>query len=141
MIKDILKSAFNNFQAFLVTWVVIIIVNQLFIFGACFAPYCLVAALPHTFVIAVLLNYFLNTEKSNEPQKSAKPAKPANDNQFKYTQVESNIEEDDFEEIEIPFCPKCGSKMVLRTAKNGQYAGNKFWGCSKYPNCKGLLNI
>lgn len=138
MIKDILKSAFNNFQAFLVTWVVIIIVNQLFIFGACFAPYCLVAALPHTFVIAVLLNYFLNAEESNE---SKKPANPASNNQFKYTRVENHIEDNEFEETEIPFCPKCGSKMVLRTAKTGQYAGNKFWGCSKYPNCKGLLNI
>ena len=138
MIKNILKTAFNNFQAFFVTWVIIIIVNQLFIFGACFAPYCVVAALPHTFVIAVLINYFLNNEESNEPQKLVKPE---SDNQFKFTQVENNIEENDFEETEIPFCPKCGSAMVLRTAKNGQYAGNKFWGCSKYPNCKGLLNI
>ena len=136
MVKNILKSALNNFQAFLVTWVVVIIVNQLFIFGACFAPYCLVAALPHTFVIAVLLNYFLNAEESNTQLSSSKV-----DNDYKYTHLDNHLEDNEFEETEIPFCPKCGSKMALRTARNGPHAGSKFWGCSKYPKCKGLLNI
>ena len=36
-------------------------------------------------------------------------------------------------------CPMCGSDMVLRKAKRGQYAGQQFWGCSRYPKCKGLL--
>ncbi|WP_351124795.1 topoisomerase DNA-binding C4 zinc finger domain-containing protein [Shewanella sp. T24-MNA-CIBAN-0130] len=138
MVKNILNSALNNFQAFLVTWVVIIIVNQLFIFGACFAPYCLLAALPHTCVIAVLLNYFLNAEESNKQLNSSKID---SNSDFKYTQVDNHREDNEFEETEIPFCPKCGSKMALRTAKNGAHAGNKFWGCSKYPKCKGLLNI
>ena len=35
-------------------------------------------------------------------------------------------------------CPKCGSKMILREAKRGANVGNKFWGCSKYPGCKGV---
>lgn len=34
-------------------------------------------------------------------------------------------------------CPSCGSSMVRRTAKRGTRAGRKFWGCSKYPSCKG----
>ena len=38
-------------------------------------------------------------------------------------------------------CPKCGSKLVLRTAKNGQYAGNQFYGCSGYPKCKYIQNV
>ena len=29
-------------------------------------------------------------------------------------------------------CKKCKSAMVLRTGKFGQ-----FWGCSKFPKCKG----
>jgi restriction system protein len=33
-------------------------------------------------------------------------------------------------------CPSCGRPMVLRTAKRGANAGNQFWGCSGYPNCK-----
>jgi len=38
-----------------------------------------------------------------------------------------------------PRCPKCGSEMVLRTAKRGENQGGKFWGCSKYPECRGIL--
>jgi restriction system protein len=36
-------------------------------------------------------------------------------------------------------CPKCDSEMVLRTAKKGNYAGQKFWGCSEFPKCRGIL--
>nr|WP_312027003.1 restriction endonuclease [Pseudomonas sp. J452] len=38
-------------------------------------------------------------------------------------------------------CPNCQSSMVLRTAKRGLNIGNRFWGCSKYPLCKGIRNI
>lgn len=34
-------------------------------------------------------------------------------------------------------CPECGSKMKLKTAQKGFNAGNKFWGCSCYPQCRG----
>ncbi|HPB30142.1 MAG TPA: four helix bundle suffix domain-containing protein [Candidatus Sumerlaeota bacterium] len=40
----------------------------------------------------------------------------------------------------IPQCPQCGKSMVLRTAKSGKHAGQPFWGCSAYPDCKGALN-
>lgn len=40
-----------------------------------------------------------------------------------------------------PTCPKCGSLMIKRLAKQGRYRGNYFWGCSRYPRCKGLKNI
>ena len=36
-----------------------------------------------------------------------------------------------------PACPVCASAMVLRTAKRGTNAGSEFWGCTKYPACKG----
>lgn len=36
-----------------------------------------------------------------------------------------------------PSCPVCASAMVLRTAKRGADAGSEFWGCTKYPACKG----
>lgn len=37
-----------------------------------------------------------------------------------------------------PQCPKCKSQMVLHTEKNKiKYKGKKYWGCSKYPRCKG----
>jgi hypothetical protein len=38
-----------------------------------------------------------------------------------------------------PNCPKCGSAMVLRTAKSGANQGEKFWGCSTFPQCRGML--
>lgn len=40
-----------------------------------------------------------------------------------------------------PHCPKCGSEMILRTAKRGDHEGGEFWGCSKYPGCRGILSI
>lgn len=39
----------------------------------------------------------------------------------------------------VPACPKCTSPMVLRTAKSGPNQGNQFWGCSKFPQCRGML--
>ena len=41
----------------------------------------------------------------------------------------------------IPLCPNCGKAMVLRTVKSGKTAGNQFWGCSAYPDCKGLVEL
>jgi hypothetical protein len=42
-------------------------------------------------------------------------------------------------EKNAPRCPKCGSEMVLRTAKSGANQGEKFWGCSNFPQCRGTL--
>lgn len=39
--------------------------------------------------------------------------------------------------IEAPPCPECGSKMVLREARRGARAGQSFWGCTRYPACRG----
>jgi len=33
-------------------------------------------------------------------------------------------------------CPRCGSRMVLRTAKKGANAGGQFYGCSAFPKCR-----
>jgi ssDNA-binding Zn-finger/Zn-ribbon topoisomerase 1 len=30
--------------------------------------------------------------------------------------------------------------MVRRTAHKGKRAGRQFWGCSRYPSCKGTRN-
>ena len=34
-------------------------------------------------------------------------------------------------------CPNCGELMVLRTARRGANAGSQFYGCSRYPQCRG----
>ncbi|WP_091208036.1 topoisomerase DNA-binding C4 zinc finger domain-containing protein [Oribacterium sp. WCC10] len=31
--------------------------------------------------------------------------------------------------------------MVLRTAKKGNYQGNQFLGCSRYPKCRYIENL
>ena len=38
-----------------------------------------------------------------------------------------------------PPCPKCGREMILRTSKSGANQGGKFWGCSDFPRCRGML--
>jgi len=40
-----------------------------------------------------------------------------------------------------PICPKCGASMVLRETKKGQNIGKKFWGCTKFPQCRGIMNV
>lgn len=43
------------------------------------------------------------------------------------------------QESAAPTCPKCSAPMVKRTAKAGDDAGREFWGCSKFPSCRGML--
>jgi restriction system protein len=40
-----------------------------------------------------------------------------------------------------PVCPRCGSEMVSRTARQGANAGQSFWGCPKFPECRGTRRI
>lgn len=40
-----------------------------------------------------------------------------------------------------PDCPRCGAPMVQRRAKTGKNAGNNFWGCSKFPRCRGTQKM
>ena len=40
-----------------------------------------------------------------------------------------------------PTCPQCRSSMVKRTARKGGNAGGEFWGCSKFPTCRGVRPI
>ena len=36
-----------------------------------------------------------------------------------------------------PACPKCSQPMILRTARRGATSGSQFWGCPRYPACRG----
>jgi len=65
MISEIFKVIQTNFQKFIVAWVVVLLVNQIFIFNSCFAAYCLIAALPHTGIIAALITYFTREKNNN----------------------------------------------------------------------------
>lgn len=52
----------------------------------------------------------------------------------------ATVEEDVSDEVEL-LCPRCGRKLILRTATKGSHAGSQFYGCSGYPECKYIQNI
>lgn len=49
--------------------------------------------------------------------------------------VNSNIVPSHFSSSNL-ICPRCGSSLVLRTAKKGKNVGKDFFGCSNYPKCR-----
>lgn len=68
--KNNIDKIKENLQQFFIIWGFVLVLNQIFIFGACFAPYCLIAALPHTGVIAFFLTlYSLKSEDVSESTK------------------------------------------------------------------------
>lgn len=89
------KTVKEKFSTFLSIWLVAILVNQLFIFHGCFAPYCLIAALPHTGFIAALLTYWLRDSSENDEsavrQKQAAPSRVRPE-----SKVQSNFDVDEF---------------------------------------------
>jgi restriction system protein len=38
-------------------------------------------------------------------------------------------------------CPRCGSVMVRRIARQGPHSGRPFLGCSRYPVCRGIVEL
>ena len=40
-----------------------------------------------------------------------------------------------------PSCPRCTNPMVKRVIKSGVKQGTEFWGCSKFPACRGMVTI
>lgn len=52
-------------------------------------------------------------------------------------QVQSSPGNITLEQIKArPQCPRCGSELVLRTAKKGANTGSQFYGCSSFPKCR-----
>ena len=44
------------------------------------------------------------------------------------------------EETEAPDCPRCGTSMVRRRSGKGASKGQQFWGCPKFPKCRGSVS-
>ena len=55
-----------NAKFFFITWGIVLLINQIIIFGGCLAPYCIVAALPHTGVISAVIVYLYFQEEKKE---------------------------------------------------------------------------
>ncbi|MBP1583375.1 MAG: four helix bundle suffix domain-containing protein [Victivallales bacterium] len=53
----------------------------------------------------------------------------------------ARLETRDAQSTGAPKCPICGKPMHKVIARKGINAGNPFWGCSDYPNCKGTCKI
>ncbi len=43
-------------------------------------------------------------------------------------------------EAKEKICPKCGGRLVLKTASRGANAGKEFYGCSNFPKCRYILS-
>ena len=59
------------------------------------------------------------------------------------TQAHPQPDEAPIEQEATPhiLCPRCGAPMVLRRAVKGENAGKEFWGCSRFPKCRGIVNL
>ncbi|MDA3926138.1 MAG: four helix bundle suffix domain-containing protein [Kiritimatiellae bacterium] len=57
------------------------------------------------------------------------------------TAVRLDEREKQRDESGTPVCTECGKPMRKRTARSGPNAGQPFWGCSGYPDCKAILPI
>lgn len=58
----------------------------------------------------------------------------------KYEELLTEVSTEERSKDEL-ICPKCGSKLVLRTAKKGTNEGNQFYGCSAFPKCRYIKNV
>ena len=63
----------EKIESFFILWGIILLLNQIFIFHACFSPACLLAALPHTGLIAFFLFRSGNKQEA-EPAEQPKPS-------------------------------------------------------------------
>jgi len=77
----------------------------------------------------------LDDIKASSPADSKDESSTVNNEEAPVTVTITNKMEEEPSEM---ICPKCGSKLVLRTARKG---GNKFYGCSAYPKCRYVKNV
>ncbi|MFC1747630.1 topoisomerase DNA-binding C4 zinc finger domain-containing protein [Pseudomonadota bacterium] len=58
------------------------------------------------------------------------------------TDDENNAKNDaQTQDTPSPLCPNCDGDMVKRVSKKGANAGKAFWGCQKFPKCRGTVAI
>lgn len=79
-------------------------------------------------------------EEPEAKQTASRPEPPASNNSDSELLTAAPSEQSATDEVAI-LCPKCGAPMVKRTARKGARAGKPFYGCSKYPKCRGIVNL
>jgi restriction system protein len=61
--------------------------------------------------------------------------------EFRKRQSDMSDASDKSDRTPAPSCPQCSKPMKMRTARKGAHAGKSFWGCSGYPECKGIRQV
>jgi restriction system protein len=67
--------------------------------------------------------------------------KPSIRTHINHVQHVKAIVEEKQRQVDENACPKCGSPMILRTARNGDNQGKQFWGCTRFPKCRTVRQI
>ena len=67
------------------------------------------------------------SDAATEESPAEAPAAPSEESTEKSTEATTEAAD---------VCPKCGAKMVVRTAKSGPNQGKTFLGCSNFPRCR-----
>jgi len=80
-------------------------------------------------------------KKKKAATKVTEPPPPPPRKKKKSASAPISGDEPNTSEDEAPLCPECEKPMVLRTARHGRNAGNQFYGCQSYPQCKGTRDI
>lgn len=77
----------------------------------------------------------------SEQLATARLAERERQKRARYRQDRSDQTDQTDQTDQIPACPKCGQAMALRTARQGKHEGRQFWGCTAYPDCKGMVEV
>ena len=87
----------------------------------------------------------VNTIKEESEQKSVEELQKEDNKKICFAKNNKNV--DTTEKVKETdsgtglICPRCGSELVVRTAKKGANVGNIFYGCSNFPRCRFVRNI
>lgn len=84
-----------------------------------------------------LANFFLNCHRECKTDYLKKYRDAMQQTEESEPSVTDNVEPTP----SVPLCPKCGAPMVKRRATKGANAGSEFWGCSRFPHCRGIIKI
>jgi ssDNA-binding Zn-finger/Zn-ribbon topoisomerase 1 len=60
---------------------------------------------------------------------------------FRERLTQARLESRDAPAADAPTCPLCDKPMRQRTARKGPHAGEPFWSCSGYPECRGTRPV
>lgn len=83
----------------------------------------------------------INQKYSSNSQSDIICASSPVSNNAELKQEIREIVNNDTDSKEDLICPRCSSKLVLRTAKKGENAGKQFYGCSNYPKCRYIMPV